>query len=60
MTEKLREYVAAVWKKDSNEPGVHEHFFAKDYTEARAYLNEKFGQDILVSLTDVEAEDRPR
>lgn len=60
MAEKLREYVAIVWKKGSDAPGVHERFFAKDYTEARRHLNEKFGADILVSLTDVEAEDRPR
>lgn len=60
MTEKLREYVAVVWKKDSDEPGVHEHFYAKDRDEARAYLNEKFGPDILVSLKDAEAAGRPR
>lgn len=60
MTEKLREYVAVVWKKNSEEPGVHEHFYAKDHIEARAYLDEKFGSNILVSLTDVEAAERPR
>lgn len=60
MTEKLREYVAVVWKKGSDEPGVHENFFAKGRDEARAHLKEKFGDDILVSLKDVEAADRPR
>ena len=60
MTAKLREYVAVVWKKDSDEPGVHEHFYARDHVEARARLEEKFGPDILVSLTDVEAADKPR
>lgn len=58
--EKLREYVAVVWKKNSDEPGVHEHFYAKDHVEARAHIEEKFGTDILVSLTDVEAADKPR
>jgi len=60
MTEKLREYVAVVWKKGSDEPGLHEHFFAKDRDEARAHLDEKFGPDILVSLKDVEAASRSR
>jgi hypothetical protein len=60
MTEKQREYIAVVWKKGSDEPGIHEHFYAKDRDEARAYLKEKFGDDILVSLKDVEAAERPR
>lgn len=60
MTEKLREYTAVVWKKNSDEPGVHEHFYAKDPIEARAYLDEKFGPDIMVSLTDVKAAQAPR
>jgi hypothetical protein len=60
MSEKLREYVAIVWKKDSDEPGIHEHFFAKNREEARAHLEEKFGKNIQVSLKDVEAAERPR
>jgi hypothetical protein len=60
VADKLREYTAVVWKKDSNEPGVHEHFYATGPAEARAYLESKFGVEIVVSLTDVEAADRPR
>ncbi|WP_124457182.1 hypothetical protein [Variovorax sp. KBW07] len=60
MEKKLKEYVAIVWKKDSNEPGVHETFFACDREEAKVFLEEKYGKEIIVSLTDVEAADRPR
>ena len=60
MTQNLKEYVAIVWKKDSKEPGVHDTFLAKNRDEARLYLEEKYGKNILVSLTDVEAAERPR
>jgi flagellar motor switch protein FliG len=60
MNEKLKEYTAIVWKKNSNEPGVHEAFYAHNSEEAAAILEEKYGKEILVSLTDVEAAARPR
>jgi hypothetical protein len=60
MKDKLREYRAVIWKKNSDDPGVHENFFAMDRDEARALLYEKYGTEILISLVDVEAADRPR
>lgn len=60
MTDKLREFTAVVWKKDSQEPGVHETLMARNREEARAMIETKHGKDILVSLKDVEAADRPR
>ena len=60
MKEKLKEYKAVMWIKNSDEPGVHENFFAVDRYEARAMLYEKYGTEIIVSLEDVEAADRPR
>jgi hypothetical protein len=60
MSQKLKEYVAIVWKKNSTEPGVHEMFYAHNREEAQAMLKEKYGTDIVVSLTDVEAAARPR
>ena len=60
MEQKLKEYVAIVWKKGSEEPGVHESFFAINGEEARLYIEGKYGKDILVSLKDVEAAERPR
>jgi ABC-type metal ion transport system substrate-binding protein len=49
-----------VWKKNSDEPGVHETFHAYSYEEVEAMLEEKYGKEIIVSLTDVEAAARPR
>lgn len=60
MKEKLREYRAIIWKKNSDEPGAHENFFATDRDEAREFLYEKYGTEILISLVDVEAAERPR
>jgi hypothetical protein len=60
MTKNIKEFVAIVWKKDSEEPGVHETIFAENSDEALLFLEEKYGKDILVSLTDVEAAQRPR
>ena len=60
MENKLKEYVAIVWKKNSSDPGVHEVFYAQSYEEVEALLEEKYGKEIIVSLTDVEAADRPR
>ena len=60
MDKKLKEYVAIVWKKNSDEPGVHEAFYAHSYEEVEAMLEEKYGKEILVSLTDVEAAAKPR
>ena len=60
MNQKLREYVAIIWKKQSDEPGIHEHFYASNREEAHAYLEEKFGTDVIISLKDVEAAQRPR
>ena len=60
MIKNLKEFVAIIWKKDSEEPGVHETIYAKDGDEAQLYLEEKYGKDILVSLKDVEAAKQPR
>lgn len=60
MNDKVREFVAIVWKKDSKEPGVHETLTASNREEARRMLEEKYGKEIQVSLTDVEAAARPR
>jgi len=60
MNNKLKEYVAIVWKKDSNDPGVHETLYAYNSKEAQAMLAEKYGKEIIVSLTDIEAAARPR
>ena len=60
MNDKLREFVAVVWKKGSEEAGVHETLLAHNRDEARALLVEKYGNEILVSLTDTEAAERPR
>jgi hypothetical protein len=47
MIGKLREFVAIVWRKDSEEPGRHETFLAHDRDEARAILEEKYGKNIV-------------
>ena len=60
MNKRIKEYVAIVWKKNSDEPGVHETFYAHDSEEVKAMLEEKYGKEILVSLTDVEAAAKPR
>lgn len=60
MHERLKEYVAVVWKKNSEDPGVHETFHAHTYEEVEAMLEKKYGKDIVVSLIDVEASARPR
>jgi hypothetical protein len=60
MEKNFKEYIAIVWKKDSKEPGVHDAFVAKNREEAHLYLEKKYGNDIIVSLTDVEAAERPR
>lgn len=60
MNKQLKEYVAIVWKKNSNEPGLHETLYADSYEEVEAMLEEKYGKEILVSLVDVEAAARPR
>lgn len=60
MNQILREFSAVVWKKNSEDPGWHETVFACNSTEARALLVEKYGQEIVVSLTDVESANRPR
>ena len=60
MDKKLKEYVAIVWKKNSDEPGVHETLYAHDSEEAQAMIKEKYGDELIVSLTDVEAAARPR
>lgn len=60
MDKKLKEYVAIVWKKNSDEPGVHETLHAHSYEEVEAMLEQKYGKEIIVSLTDVEAAARPR
>lgn len=60
MDDRLKEYVAIVWKKNSDEPGVHETLYAHSYEEVEAILAEKYGTETIVSLTDVEAAARPR
>jgi len=60
MNNKLKEYVAIVWKKDSDEPGVHETLYAHSYEEVEAMLEEKYGKETIVSLKDIEAAARPR
>lgn len=60
MDNRLKEYVAIVWKKNSDEPGVHETLYAYSYEEVEAMLAEKYGTETIVSLTDVAAASRPR
>ncbi|WP_457281756.1 hypothetical protein [Polaromonas sp. P5_D5] len=60
MDKQLKEYLAIVWKKNSDEPGVHETFYAHSYEEVETMLAEKYGDETIVSLTDVEAAARPR
>jgi hypothetical protein len=60
MNIKLKEYVAIIWKKNSDAPGIHEKIYAKSYEEVEAIIKEKYGDDLIVSLTDVEAAARPR
>jgi hypothetical protein len=60
MDNQLKEYVAIVWKKNSNEPGIHETLYAHNYEEVEAILMEKYGAETIVSLIDVEAAARPR
>lgn len=60
MDKQLKEYLAIVWKKNSGEPGVHETFYAHSYEEVKTMLAEKYGDETIVSLTDVEAAARPR
>ncbi len=60
MNKPLKEFVAIVWKKNSDEPGVHETLYAHSCEEVEAMLAEKYGDETIVSLTDVEAAARPR
>jgi len=60
MGNRLREFVAVVWRRDSDEPGKHQTLMAESAQDARSALEEMYGPDIIVSLTDVEAADRPR
>jgi len=55
---RMKEFKGFVWVGD--QPGIRLEILAPSFEEAKALVRETYGEGCFISLTDVEAADRPR
>ena len=54
----MKEFTGFVWVGD--QPGIRLEILAPSFEEAKALVRETYGEGCFISLTDVEAANRPR